>query len=504
MEERTEPSRDEEELRLRRRFRIMLGLLAATALTLVLLIGLMGLWWTSISGRLETAHRTPDAPPPVAVLPARAERWSRSMVLRATLQPRVAERVPAPVAGRVARVMVRPGERVKAGQVVARIAATEGLAGAPARPGPAPRGSVTAQDRGRAQAKQRLAQAQQASHAANLVLATARAARAQAAARRDALDRQTEDTERRFARTAARSKQDMVASRPAERFDIAGSDWRPGYDSDRPFPGVVQRHPDRLSVEAHTVRAAATAARIAVAHSDDAVRAARRECERAEAAIRTALHEQAVSARPRITGARRAAPATLVDVRSASEGVVAGVTAAPGVRIASGQTVLRLARSSAAQYRVEGEADDLRGVHAGLPARIQVGGTTVPARVRAVSPQEGGRCRVDLVAERAPAPGAGSAGVRAELTVPAVAPVICVPVPAVLRTADGTALWIAQPDSTAPVTWTAHRRLVRLGMTRDGKVEICAGLEAGERVIVAGMEPLRDGQPVAAVPWNLP
>jgi multidrug efflux pump subunit AcrA (membrane-fusion protein) len=73
-----------------------------------------------------------------------------------------------------------------------------------------------------------------------------------------------------------------------------------------------------------------------------------------------------------------------------------------------------------------------------------------------------------------------------------------------VRAADGAVLWIAQPDSNAPATWTAHRRLVRLGVTRGGKVEVRAGLEAGERVIVAGMEPLRDGQPVAAVPWNLP
>jgi multidrug efflux pump subunit AcrA (membrane-fusion protein) len=493
----------------------MLGLLAATALTLVLLIGLMALWWTSLNKRLETARRTPPVAPPVAVLPARAERWPRALVLPAALQPRVTERVPAPAAGRVSRVMVRPGQRVEAGQVVAQITVSGRFTGAPgalARPRPASRRPATSGDTARkvvlAQAWQRLAQAQQASHAANLALAAAREARAQAAARRDALDRQAGEAERRFARVAARSKRSEVASRPAATFYIAGSDWRPGYDSDRPFPGVVQRHPDRLSTEAHDARASATAARAAVARTDDAVRAARRQCERVEAAIRaarsTAVRQQAAPAPARPTRERRPALPTRVEARATSEGVVAGVMAGPGTTITPGQTLMQLARSTETQYRIEGSAGVLGGLPAGAPARLHLRGATLPARVLAVRTLEGDRCVVDVAAIGPDARSVDGSGARVEVNVRALAPVVTVPLPAVVQTGERTAVWVAERQENAPATWTAHRRLVRLGATRGGKVAVAAGLEVGQSVIVAGMEQLRDGQPVAAVPWNLP
>ncbi len=47
---------------------------------------------------------------------------------------------------------------------------------------------------------------------------------------------------------------------------------------------------------------------------------------------------------------------------------------------------------------------------------------------------------------------------------------------------------------------TAHLRLVRSGEHRDGQVEILAGLNGGEQVVVQGSERLVDGQPVQIVP----
>ncbi|MDP2755333.1 MAG: efflux RND transporter periplasmic adaptor subunit [Nitrospirota bacterium] len=46
---------------------------------------------------------------------------------------------------------------------------------------------------------------------------------------------------------------------------------------------------------------------------------------------------------------------------------------------------------------------------------------------------------------------------------------------------------------------TAHLRLVRSGEHRDGQVEILAGLNGGEQVVVQGSEQLVDGQPVRIV-----
>jgi len=45
----------------------------------------------------------------------------------------------------------------------------------------------------------------------------------------------------------------------------------------------------------------------------------------------------------------------------------------------------------------------------------------------------------------------------------------------------------------------AQRRSVRLGARRDGMAEVTAGLAAGERVVVRGLQALRDGTPVRIV-----
>lgn len=42
----------------------------------------------------------------------------------------------------------------------------------------------------------------------------------------------------------------------------------------------------------------------------------------------------------------------------------------------------------------------------------------------------------------------------------------------------------------------AHLRIVRSGKRSDGMVEILSGLEPGEKVIIAGTEPVTDGQPI--------
>jgi len=43
---------------------------------------------------------------------------------------------------------------------------------------------------------------------------------------------------------------------------------------------------------------------------------------------------------------------------------------------------------------------------------------------------------------------------------------------------------------------TVRRRQVETGIRRDGWVEVSAGLEAGQRVVVAGLQGLRDGDRV--------
>ena len=59
-----------------------------------------------------------------------------------------------------------------------------------------------------------------------------------------------------------------------------------------------------------------------------------------------------------------------------------------------------------------------------------------------------------------------------------------------------------QPLRTASIVWAvvdglASRRVVTLGTRSRGDVEIVEGVEAGEQVVVGGLERLAEGMPVA-------
>jgi membrane fusion protein (multidrug efflux system) len=62
-----------------------------------------------------------------------------------------------------------------------------------------------------------------------------------------------------------------------------------------------------------------------------------------------------------------------------------------------------------------------------------------------------------------------------------------------------------QPLRTANVVWAvadgkASRRVVQLGARSQGVVEILSGVEAGEQVVVGGLERMQEGAPVAPRP----
>ncbi len=76
-------------------------------------------------------------------------------------------------------------------------------------------------------------------------------------------------------------------------------------------------------------------------------------------------------------------------------------------------------------------------------------------------------------------------------------PVLTVPRDALIRRADGTVnIWIATASGEQ---WQASVRRVDLGRTYGDQVEILAGLEPGQRVIIRGNETVREGQVVRLI-----
>ena len=81
-----------------------------------------------------------------------------------------------------------------------------------------------------------------------------------------------------------------------------------------------------------------------------------------------------------------------------------------------------------------------------------------------------------------------------------------------LRRADDAVLIPAESVMTGPTgerfvfvveQGNAHRRIVKIGIEHDKKIQILGGLESGQRVVVAGQAALRDGQPIR-VPGRQP
>ncbi len=87
----------------------------------------------------------------------------------------------------------------------------------------------------------------------------------------------------------------------------------------------------------------------------------------------------------------------------------------------------------------------------------------------------------------------------AYFSVPGTAPVLTLPRDAVIRHPDGSArVWLLVADDPPSV----RERRVEIGGAAGPLIEIRAGLEAGQRVILRGNETLRDGQNVRVLAGN--
>jgi RND family efflux transporter MFP subunit len=136
------------------------------------------------------------------------------------------------------------------------------------------------------------------------------------------------------------------------------------------------------------------------------------------------------------------------------------------------------------------------GLRRGQPATIRVDALsdrTFAGRVDEISPAATLASRTFLVKVRVPNPdGALRPGTfaRGAIVTSMRAFVLQIPEAAILSTSGKPIVFVVKDG-------TALRREVTLGERHDGAVEVTAGLDAGEHVVVQGHEGLTDKQPVA-------
>ncbi|MEI2384338.1 efflux RND transporter periplasmic adaptor subunit [Breoghania sp. JC706] len=176
-------------------------------------------------------------------------------------------------------------------------------------------------------------------------------------------------------------------------------------------------------------------------------------------------------------------------------GVITARSADVGQVVSAGETVMTLARVDVREAVVDIPSDLIDTVDTGAPFSVRL--QTDPAiraqgKVREVAPEADALTRtnrVRILLENPPAAfRLGSLiSVRPQGQNAAA---LTVPKSAILEDGGKTFVWVVEDGAV-------HRREVKTGAILAGAVAISSGLEAGERVVVAGIHSLKEGQQVS-------
>jgi len=186
------------------------------------------------------------------------------------------------------------------------------------------------------------------------------------------------------------------------------------------------------------------------------------------------------------------------DIRAVVAGQLIELPAARQKFTREGEVLARIL--SPEDYEIE--ADIPIGLLAFLRTRIKVtgidaDGQPVQSVFRAELPEENQKTatrpvRLEIASGLTPAMRADGARVQLDIPSSLSRTALTVPVDAIISDQDQTLVYVAEDG-------TASRREVRLGATLRDRVEITAGLAAGEAVIIKGNENLRDGAKIKIV-----
>jgi RND family efflux transporter MFP subunit len=269
---------------------------------------------------------------------------------------------------------------------------------------------------------------------------------------------------------------------------------------------------DRTAAEAAAALARTTHDRIRQLHDTrsatpqelDEAAGARASADARAAAARAA----AASARSALEAAQAAADggaivAGYAVIRAPFDGIVARRDVDPGSMATPGLPLLVVDQAGALQLDVDLDASRAAGIGPGHAASVRIDGAgdTAPwidgrvtevARLDTTSPSF--RIRIEVPAR--PGDRAGLFG-RARLPA-APRDALTVPAGAVVRRGQLTLVFVASAEGLARL------RTVRAGESADGRMEILAGVDEGERVIVSPPESLTDGARVTVSPATAP
>jgi RND family efflux transporter MFP subunit len=266
------------------------------------------------------------------------------------------------------------------------------------------------------------------------------------------------------------------------------------FEGDRVDAGelLVGLDDDLLAAELDRARATLAQAELDVQRLEDLVRK------------RAASDAELSQARTAVAVAR--ADARLLETRLAFTrilapfgGVITERLVEPGDFVTKNTHLLTIADPGSLVAEVYVSELILPRMRVGDPARLRIdalGTASFPARILRIHPQLEQRSRQGIVelALDEPPPGATSGQfVRVTLETAAVERLL-IPFRALRRDRDGEFVWVLTDAGTVA------RRAVGSGLQVADRIEILAGIDAGERVVTRGFLGLREGKTVKVVP----
>ena len=496
---------------------------------------------------------------PIGVFPVGADyalerRVGGTETFPATVVALSDEDVVARVDGLVKEVLVYPGDRVKGGQLLARLQADElsSQALAESLAAQAMQANARGADKALEQEKSALARATSEVESAEAAIETARAELAASdadvevaremvqeseAMRKEATAQLTYaqidyDRETKLFERGAVSRDSLDQAK--RNVDEAQAKVEAAEAKKRRAQGELTSKTAMRNASATMLRQAESMHRGALAELASARSGVSRATEEA-----TAMKGQAASMRANARSA--GAVSSYTELRASDEGVVTDRLVSPGTPVMAGQTVLKVKVDRELRVQAELPQRLAEKVSAGTPVRVIVNDLSLDAKVTSVFPFVEGMTRSFRVEARIDNPGRDiQAGSFAEVEVTTSNPVTALSVrrEAVKAAGDGLHyVWLVRegeaiPDAEAIYTCTMHpqvrqkgpgkcpickmdlvpldatgnvsveRRAVKIGPSDSRYTVVYEGLEEGDRVTCEGDSELFPGAAIKVVEWG--
>ena len=174
-----------------------------------------------------------------------------------------------------------------------------------------------------------------------------------------------------------------------------------------------------------------------------------------------------------------------------ADGVISEVSAEVGQVVSAGQTVLTLVQTGELEVAVDIPENKISSVQIGERVSINFWALSdnVSGTVREISPMADSASRTFTVKISLPEMRNVQLGMTANVSIaPKTAPAIILPLSAIYQTGDSAQVWLVDGDKVT-------LKKIEVTAFDDNNVRV-RGLSAGDKIVVAGVHKLRDGQSV--------